>query len=335
MDASTTILVCWVFIELIGGYISDDSSLDDAPEEIPGNAEKISNDALHDKYGNLGMSKNISLFIHNGHIYVFYQSVNGVKIWQSVEIPHGWRVREDFQLVCYSWYNPDDDEFHQNLQILVSFDGGFLKLTFSSKWAHHEVVEDYNFVRLVNISVHQYFGLFDRFRGEQTTMHQYVNKESMFFVSVSRWNERISLTFEEYYFDDKFAQEYRKIVLPLSINAKLVEYLGITTMTQWFFFNLWGNSVIPDFCCTLRVEMAESEYFLVKLSLIPPSDLENILHDNAGLRVYRRDVNNRILGCEKSPGSTLCGLIKFLDCSLADPPPNERLSEIFPVTQNK
>jgi hypothetical protein len=333
MDAST-ILVFWVFLQFSERYLLDDTSSDDAPMEIPGDAEKISNDALHGKYGSNGMSENISLFIHNGHIYVCYQSVDRVKIWQSIEIPHGWRVREDFQLVCYSWYNPDDDGFPQNLQILVSFDGGFLKLNFlaKSKLAH----QDYNLVRLVNISVHQYFGLFDRFRGEQTTMHQYVNEESMFFVSVSRWNNRLSVCFEEYYFGDNFAQEYYKIVLPLSLNVKLVEYLGITKMTQWSFFNLWGRSVIPDFYCSLRVEMKDSqEYFSVKLSLIPPSDLENFLHDNDGLGVYKRDVNDRILGCEKSPGSKLCGIIEFLDFSLADPVPNERLIEIFAVTQNK
>lgn len=336
MNAS--ILVVWVFLQLSSEtYFLDHSSSDDAPEEIPGNAEKISNDALHEKYGSDGMSENIRLFIQNRHIYVYYQSINRFSIWQSIEIPHGWNVREDFQLVCYSWYNLDDDEFPQNLRILVSFDGGFLKLDFVSKLAHHdhEVVKDYNLVRLVNISVHPYFGLFDKFREEQTMMHQYVHDESMFFVSVSRWNKRLAVCFEEYYFGDNFAQEYCKVVLPLSSNVKFVENRGITTMDQWSFFDLWGKLVIPDFYCTFKVEMESQENFLVKLSLIPPSDLENFIDDIDGLRVYRRG-ENRILGCEKSPKSKLCGVIEFLDWRIEEGPvPNRRLLEIFPVTQNK
>lgn len=331
------IFVRWLFAAF-RGYIVDDASFVEAPTEIPDDAEEISNEDLYKRYGPNGISENIRLFIQNGHIYVYYESVNGVKVWQSVEFPHGWRVREDFQLVCYSWYNPDDSEIPQNLRILVFFDKGFLKLTFSSKSAHHDHggVGDYNVVRLVNISVHPYFGLFDKFREEQTMMHQYVHDESMFFVSVSRWNEMLAVCFEEYYFGDNFAQEYCKVVLPLSSNVKFVENRGITTMDQWSFFDLWGKLVIPDFYCTFKVEMVDSqEFFLVKLRLIPPSDLEKFLDDIDGLRVYRRG-ENRILGCEKSPKSTLCGVIEFLDWRIEEGPvPNGRLFEIFPVTQNK
>jgi hypothetical protein len=334
--AKLLVFVHWVYASFRGFDVGD-ASLVEAPMEIPDNAKKISNERLHQMYGRMGMSENISLFIHNGDIYVYYESVNGVKIWQSVEIPYGWRVKENFdELISYSWYNPDDSGFHQNLRILVFFDGGFLKLTFSSKCAHSDV-EDDNFVRLMKIYAQPYSILSDlsvECHAQQTTMHQYVLDCSMLFVSSSHCDELLIIAFEEVYYDGHYDMHYCKVVLPLSSNVKLVEIIEITGIT--LFFNLWGRSVIPDFYCSLRVEMNDSqEYFSVKLSLIPPSDLENFLHDNDGLGLYKRDVNDRILGCEKSPGSTLCGLIEFLDCNPDDPPPNERLSEIFPVVQNK
>ena len=334
MDASAILVVIyWIFLEC-NRYILDDASSDDPPEEIPGNAEEISNDALHAKYGHLGMSENIRLFIQNGHIYVYYESVNGVKVWQSVKIQHGWSVREDFQLMCYSWYNPDDSEIPKNLQILVFFDRGFLRLGFSSKSAHHDHggVGDYNVVRLVKISIHPYFGLFDNFHGKQTTMHQSFNDDSVFFVSLSKWKNSLFFNFEEYYFGDKFDQHWCKVVLPLSSNVEEIAILEIQRKDQWAFFGLWGEPVEPYFDCNFIVTTTSQEKVFVTLSLIPLSVLENLDDDDIGdsLRVYRQDLRHCIFDCVKRTESELIGLIRPLDCLLTDPEPG-RLHEIFPV----
>lgn len=331
-----TILVVWLFLECYEEYILDNCYSDDYPDQIPRNVEEISNDALHKKYGSKGMSENISLFIHKGRIFVYYQTVNRLNIWQSIQIPHGWSVREDFQLVCYSWYNLDDDDFPQNLRILVSFDRGFLKLDFVSKLAphDHEVDRDYNLVRLVNISVHEYFCMFDRFPGEQRTIRQCIMEESMIIQSSSKWNNNFFIRLEEYFFGGEFAKECCIVVLPLSMDVKQVELISIQTVNQWFFFDLWGNRVELNISCYFTVETTSQEKIFVLLRLIPPSDLDDDIDDDiVGPRVYHHDVNR--FGLRNQNGK-LSGLVLPWDCLEGiDCVTGKKLREIFPVTQNK
>jgi hypothetical protein len=334
MDASAILVVIsWIFIADIYNYILDDASSDDPPEEIPGNAEEINNE-LHTSYGHLGMSENIRLFIQNGHIYVYYESLNGVKVWQSVKIQHGWSVRKGFQLMCYSWYNPDDSEIPKNLQILVFFDRGCLRLEFSSKSAHHDHggVGDYNVVRLVKISIHPYFGPLGNFPGQQTTMQQYFNDDSVFFVSLSKWKNRLFFNFQEYYVGEKFDQHWCRVVLPLSSNVQEIEFVEIQQKTQWFFFDLWGKLLDLYFDVRLIVKTTSQEQVFVTLSLIPPSVLENLDDDDIGddLRVYRQDSEACIFDCVPRTGSKLIGFVRLSNNFLTDQEPG-RLHEIFPV----
>lgn len=339
MDAILVVLVVWLFNEYTEEYSLDNCYSDDYPDQIPRNVEEISNDALHKKYGSKGMSENISLFIHKGRIFVYYQSLDGVKIWQSIQIPHGWSVREDFQLVCYSWYNLDDDDFPQNLRILVSFDRGFLNLDFVSKLAphDHEVDRDYNLVRLVHTSAHEYFCLFNRFPGEQRTIRQRVSEESMRFESCSKWNDHFFIRIEEYFFGGEFAKECCIVVLPLSMDVKQVELCNIQTVNQWVFFDLWGNRVPLNISCHFTVETNSQEKIFVLLRLIPPSDLPYLDDDDdiVGPRVYRHDVNHFDLS---NQNGKLSGLILPWDClegidCVTGKKPGKKLREIFPLTE--
>jgi hypothetical protein len=332
MNAAARLFVSWVFTTCLG-FIVNESPLVEAPDKgIPDDAEEISNEYLYEMYGLNGMSENIRLFIYNGDVYVYYESVNGVKIWQTVEIPHGWRVKEDFQLMCYSWYNPDDDEFPQNLQILVFFERGFLKLTFSSKSARHEV-KDNNFVRLVDISVHPYSSISEILHGQQTTMHQYVLEKSMLFVTSSQCNNMLVVSFQEIYYDEIFDQHYCKVVLPLSKNVEVVTICEISMTDRCVFFNSQGRRIPPDVACHFTVMTLSKENFFVELRLIPPSDLENLEDDGTeGLKLYSK-MNYQsvsISDCIKSSGSKLSGFIYPWDCQEEDPDP-ARLLEIFPV----
>lgn len=320
--ARLVVFVHWVFAAC-RRFIVGDASFVAAPMEIPDHAEKISNDLLHQMYGHCGMSENISLFIHSGDIYVYYESVNGVKIWQSVEIPHGWNVREDFQFMRYSWYNHDDG-FPQNLQILVFFDGGFLRLTFSSKWAHNEVEGD-NFVRLVDIALFPYSSISDACHGQQT-MHQYDYDDSMLFVSESRCNGKFVLTFEQIHFDKTFKHCVCKVVLPLS-EGVVVEYLRVNVTS--FFFDYNGNPIEPNFSCNLNVTIL-GEIFLLELILDPQSVQQYFTDDGTiGLRVYCETSEPSFLSfnCVKRSGSGLVGLLRFHDSELDA----ARLLKIFPV----
>lgn len=326
MDAAANLVVCWS-LTACNQYIAADASLDDAPEKIPDNADEISNNVLHQMYGLHGMSQNIHFFIRNGDIYVYYESVDGAKIWQTVEIPHGWNVREDFKLMRYNWYNRDDDEFPQNLQILVFFDGGFLKLTFSSKWAHHEVEED-NFVRLVDIVVFPYSSISDACHGQQT-MHQYAYyNNTMLFVSASQCNGKFVLTFEQIYFDERFEKCVCKVVLPLSEDV-VVKYLEDLLQPQSLFFDCIGNPTEPKLVCVLEATIS-GERFLVELTLYKES-IQHFTDDGTeGLGVYsqRSERNFRSFDCVKRSRSDLVGCLSFHDSDELDA---ERLFEIFPV----
>jgi hypothetical protein len=297
-----------------------------APVEIPDDAEKISNDVLHQMYGRYGMSENISLFIHNGHIYVYYESVDGTRIWQTVEIPYGWNVREDFEFMRYSWYNRDDDELPQNLQIIVSFDGGFLKLTFSSKWAHHEVEGD-NFVCLMDASVFPFSSISDACHGQQT-MHQYVYHDTMLFVSASQCNGKFVLTFEQIYFDENFEQCVCKVVLPLSEDV-VIEYLEDLLQPQSLFFDYNGNPTEPKLVCVLEATIS-GERFLVELILYKES-IQHFTDDGTeGLGVYSQmsERNFHSFDCVKRSRSNLVGILCFHNSDELDA---ARLLDIFPV----
>jgi hypothetical protein len=332
MDASAILVVIsWIFIADIYNYILDDASSDDPPKEIPGNAEEINNE-LHTSYGHLGMSEKIRLFIQNGHIYVYYESVNGVKVWQSVKLQDGWSVREDFQLMSYSWLNYDDAGIPQNLRIDLFFDRGFLRLWFSSKLAHHD--HEGVIIRLMNIYIHPYFGLLHR---QQTTMSQILYDESSLFVSLSKWKNRLFFHFEEYYFGgDKFAQHWCRVVLPLSNNVQEIEIVEIQQKTQWVFFDLWGKLLQPYIDVRFIVTTTSQEKVFVTLSLIPQSVLENIGDDDDdigdGLSLYRQDSDARIFDCIKRTGSKLIGFVRLSDNFLTDQEPG-RLRAIFPVEQ--
>ena len=326
--ARLVVFIRWVFAAC-RRFIVGDASLVEAPMEIPDHAEEIPNDVLHHMYGRHGMSENIRLFIHNGDIYVYYESVDGVKIWQSVEIPHGWNVREDFQFMRYSWYNRDESGFPQNLQILVFFDGGFLRLTFSSKWAHHEVEGD-NFVRLVDIAVFPYSSISDACHGQQK-MHQYAYDDSMLFVSESRCNGKFVLTFEQIYFDERFERGVCKVVLPLSEDVD-IEYLRDLLQPESLFFDHNGNPTEPKLVCCLEATIS-GERFLMELRLDPQSLQQYFTDDGTdGLGVYcqRTDQNYRSFNCVKRSGSDLVGLLNFYDSDEIDA---ARLLEIFPVNQ--
>jgi hypothetical protein len=329
MDAARLfVFIRWVFAAC-RRFIVGDASFVVAPMEIPDHAVKISNDVLHQMYGHHGMSENISLFIHNGDIYVYYESLDGVSIWQSVQIPYGWNVREDFQFMRYSWYNRDDDGIPQNLQILVFFDGGFLKLTFSSKWAHHEVEGD-NFVHLVDITVFPYSSISDECHGQQR-MHQYAYDDSMLFVSASQCNGKFVLTFEQIYFDERFEHGVCKVVLPLSENV-VVEYLKDLLQPQSLFFDHNGNPTEPNFVCCLEVTIS-GERFLMELRLDPQSVQQYFADDGTdGLGVYSRmtSQNFRNFDCIKRSRSDLVGLLNFYDSDELDA---AKLLEIFPVNE--
>lgn len=324
MDAAASfVVICWIFTAF-NRYISADADDDDAPEEIPDHAEEISNDVLHQMYGCHGMSENIHFFVQNEHIYVYYESVDGTKIWQIVEIPHRWNVREQYQLMRYSWYNRDENKFPQNLQLLVFLDRGFLRLTFSSKWAHHEVESD-NFVRLVEIAVFPYSSI--SCHGQQT-MHQYAYDHSILFVSASRYNGEFVLTFEQIYFDERFEHGVCKIVLPLSKDV-VIEYLRNLLQSQSLFFDHNGNPTEPNFVCCLEATIS-GESFLVELSLNPKSAQQYFADDGTdGLGLYsqRASQNFRSFGYVKRSGSDLVGFLNFQDSELG----TARLLEIFPV----
>jgi hypothetical protein len=326
MDAARLfVFIRWVFAAC-RRFIVGNASFVAAPMEIPDHAEEISNDFLHQMYGRHGMSENIRLFIHNGDIYVYYESIDRVKIWQSVQIPYGWNVREDFQFMRYSWYNRDDDGIPQNLQILVFFDGGFLKLTFSSKWAHHEVEGD-NFVRLVDIAVFPYSSISDECHGQQT-IHQYAYDNSMLFVSASQCNGKFVLTFEQIYFDERFEHCVCKVVLPLSEDV-VVEYLKDLLQPQSLFFDHNGNPTEPKLVCCLEATIS-GESLLVELRLDPQAVQQYFADDGTeGLGVYSRKTtqNFRNFDCMKRSGSDLVGLLSFYD---SDELSAARLLEIFP-----
>jgi hypothetical protein len=277
------------------------------------------------------MSENIRLFIHNGDIYVYYESIGRVKIWQSVQIPHGWRVREDFQFMRYSWYNQDDEGIPQNLRILLFFDGGFLKLTFSSKSAHHEV-EDDNFVQLVDIADFHYSSISDECHGQQT-MHQYAYDDDNYvlFVSASRCNGEFVLTFEQIYFGERFEHVVCKIVLPLSKDV-IIEYLMDLLQLQSLFFDSKGNPTEPRLVCCLEATIS-GEIFLLNLTLDPQSMQQDFADDGTeGLGVYSQGTsqNFRNFDCVKRSRSDLVGLLNFYNSDELDA---ARLLEIFPVTQ--
>jgi hypothetical protein len=321
MADGANLVVCWS-LTADNQYIEDDASLDDASLEIPDNTYKISNKVLHSMYGLSGMSQNILFFIRNADIYVYYESVDGAKIW-TVEIPHGWNVREDFQLMCYSWYNHDDDEFPQNLQILVFFDGGFLKLTFSSNWADY----DNNFVRLEDISVFPFSSLSDACHGQQT-MHQYVYNNTMLFVSVSQSNGKFVLTFEQIYFSERFEHCVCKVVFPLSEDV-VVKYLENLFQPQSLFFDCIGNPTEPRLACLLEATISD-EKLLVELHLNKES-MQHFTDDGTeGVGVYsqRSEQNFRSFDCVKRSRSDLVGHLTFHYFDELDA---KRLFEIFPV----
>ena len=162
-------------------------------------------------------------------------------------------------------------------------------------------------------------------------MHQYVNDESVLFVSLSKWKNSLFFNFEEYYFGDKFDQHWCKVVLPLSRNVEEIAILEFQPKNQWVFFGLWGEPVEPYFDCNFIVTTTSQEKVFVTLSLIPQSVLENLDDGDIGdgLRVYRQDPSC-IFDCVKRTESKLIGLIRPLDCLLTDPEPG-RLHEIFPV----
>jgi hypothetical protein len=325
MNATATLFfVPWVFS--VCRFVVGDASSVEAPIDIPDYAEVIVDDISHMSNKCYKMSMNIRLFIQNMVIYVYYENMDGLMIWQSVEIPRGLNVREDFQLMCYSWYNREDDGFPQNLQILVFFDGGFLKLTFSSKSAHHKV-ESENFVQLVDIAFFPYASIPDACHGQQT-MHQYAYDNYMLFVSASRCNGKFVLTFEQIFFDDRFEHVICKVVLPLSEDV-VIEYLRDLLEAQTLFFDHNGNPTEPNMICYLEATIS-GESFLMKLILDPQYKQSFTDDGTEGLGVYSQRATNqdvRNFNCIKSSESELVGYLSFQDSEL-DP---ARLLEIFPV----
>jgi hypothetical protein len=235
-----------------------------------------------------------------------------VRVWQSVEIPHGWNVKEEFTLMRYCWYNPTDSEFPQNLHILVFLDGGFLKLTFSFKCARHEVKDD-NFVRLVDISVYPY----SRISGEcftQKTMEQYVgNDGTIFFVSSWERNNEFLMQFDEIFFDEKKFDRCVWDVVVLLREKVGLEYKSITLSQQFIFFDLCGKPTRPNFHCSLEATNS-FESVLIDLCLDPQS-VKQYFDGTEGLGVYRQKTTDQkfvSVDCVKSSESELVGSISFL-----------------------
>jgi len=323
------LIVYWVFSAASNTYIQNDVHCDEVPEEIPSGAEEIPNDSYNKAYWHNLKGENISFFIHNGRIYIHYETMDGVRIWQSVEIPHGWNVRDDFEFIMRcNWINRDDRDIPRNLVILVFFDRGFLKLTFSTNWDEDEVVDNI-FVRLVDIAVFPYSSIPDACH-EQQTMHQYAYDDSMLFVSKSQCNGVFVLTFEKIYFDKRFKHDVCKVVLPVSDDV-VIEYLNDRLQLQSLNFDHNGNPTEPELVCCLKANIS-GESFLVELLLNPQSMQEYSADDGSeGLEVFSRRTTQNIciFDCEKSSGSDLVGLIRFQDFELDA----ARLRKIFPVNQ--
>ena len=302
----------------------------EVPEEIPDDAKQIPNDSYNEAYWRNLKGENISFFIHNGRIYIHYETMDGVRIWQSVEIPHGWNVREDFQFMRYNWINQDDRDIPQNLRILVFFDRGFLKLTFSSNWDDDENL-DKNFVRLEDIAVFPYSSMLDGMH-EKTTIHQYAWENTVLFASALQFDNKFVLTFEQIYFNKKFERYVCKVVLPLSKDV-VVEYLRDNLNPNSLFFDYYGNRTEPNIdCCLEATATISGESFLVELILNPQSVQQHFTDDGTdGLGLYRRrtDQNFNSFDCIKSSESGLVGFFNFQNSELAA----ARLLEIFPVNQ--
>lgn len=322
------LMVCWVFSAASNTYIQNDVHCDEeVPEEIPSGAKEIPNDSYNEAYWRNLKGENISFFIHNGRIYIHYETLDGVRIWQSVEIPHGWNVRDDFEFMRCNWINRDDRNIPQNLVILVFFDRGFLKLTFSTNWDEDEVV-DKIFVRLVDIAVFPYSSISDACHRQQK-MHQYAFDNSMLFVSESQCNGEFVLTFEQIYFKKGFEHGVCKVVLPVSDDV-VIEYLNDRLRLQSLIFDHKGNPTEPDLVCCLEATIS-GESFLVELRLDPQSVQQYFTDDGTdGLGVYckRTDQNYRSFNCVKRSESDLVGLLNFYNSDEIDA---ARLLEIFPV----
>ena len=254
--------------------------------------------------------------------------MDGVRIWQSVEIPHGWNVRDDFEFMRCNWINRDDRNIPQNLVILGFFDRGFLKLTFSTNWDEDEVV-DKIVVRLVDIAVFLYSRIPDACH-EQQTMHQYTDHDSILFVSASRCNGDFVLIFEQIYFDKRFEHGVCKVVLPVSDDV-VIEYLNDRLQLQSLIFDHKGNPTEPELDCCLEATIS-GESFLVELILNPQS-VQKYFNDDGtdGLGLYSRwtDQNYHSFDCVKRSRSGLVGFINFQNSDLGA----ARLLEIFPVNQ--
>jgi hypothetical protein len=322
------LMVYWLFSAASNTYIQNDVFCDEVPEEIPHDAEIIRNDEINRAYCYNLMGESISLFVHNGRIYVHYETMNGVEIWQIVEIPHRWNVRKDFQFMRYNWINQDYRDIPQNLQILVFFDRGFLKLTFSSNWDEDENL-DKNFVRLEDIAVFPYSSISDACHGQQT-MHQYAYDNYILFVSALRCNGEFALIFEKIYFDERFEHGVCKVVLPLSEDV-VIEYLRDFLRAQSLFFDHNGNPTETNLVCCLVANIS-GESYLVELLLDPKSVRQYFDDDGTdGLGLYSRwtDQNYHSFDCVKRSGSDLVGLIRFKDSELDA----KRLLGIFPVSK--
>ena len=309
MEAITFfLLVHWSFSTVVKRHIQENWYIHEVPQEIPENAEEISNDPINESYGFRLMGETIHLFIENGNIYVIYENMDGVKILQSVEIPHGWNVREDFELMRYIWINPDDSEIPRNLEVLVFLDGGFLKLTFSSNWDEDEVV-DKNFVRLVHIAVFPYSSILDA-RHRQTSIHQYAYDKPILFVSASQFDDQFVLTFEKIYFNEKFERYVYKVVLPLCDNV-VVEYVKDNLQPQSSFFDYYSNRTEPNLVCCLEATIS-GESFLLELHLNA-----QYFDDTKDLAVYCErsdpDQNFCCFNSVKRSSSDLVGFLKFHD----------------------
>ena len=325
-STAMVLMVCWVFSAAFDTYIQNDVHCVEVPEEIPSGAEEIENDSYNKVYWRNLKGENISFFIHNGRIYVHYETMDGVRIWQSVEIPHGWNVRDDFEFMRCNWINRDDRNIPQNLVILVFFDRGFLKLTFSTNWDEDEVV-DKIFVRLVEIAVFPYSSNPDACHRQQT-MHQYAYDHSILFVSALRCNYEFSLIFEQIYFDKRFEHGVYKVVLPVSDDV-VIEYLDDTLQLQSLIFDNKGNPTEPNIEYCLEATISD-KIFLVEL-LLDPKSVQKYFTDDCtdGLGVYcqRTDQNYHSFDCVKRSGSDFVGLIRFQDSELDA----ARLLEIFPI----
>ena len=321
------LMVYWVFSAASNTYIQNDVHCDEVPEEIPSGAKEIPNDSYNKAYWRNLKGENISFFIHNGRIYIHYETMDGVRIWQSVEIPHGWNVRDDFEFMRCNWINRDDRNIPQNLVILVFLDGGFLKLTFSSNWDEDEVV-DKNFVRLVHIAVFPYSSILDAMHG-QTTIHQIVYDETILFLSASQFDDQFVLTFEQIYFNYRFEKYVCKVVLPLRENV-VVTYLMDNLVINSVFFDYRGNRTEPDIVCRLKATIS-GESFLLELRL----NTQFVqLDDTEDLAVYCErfdpDQNCCCFNSVKRSSSYLVGFLKFHDSDQDA----ARLREIFSCAQH-